>query len=799
MKKISFDLDWLFWQDGQETQKTAISLPHDAMLHRDRIPKLKNGSYTGYFPSGDYWYEKQFVADKSWKDRSVILEFEGVYMDSTVYLNGEKLGGRYYGYSNFFVDLTGHLKLGEENELRVFAHCSQVPNARWYPGNGIYRPVNLYIGDATHILPEGVVIDTLSTDPPKVRIRTETSGEAEVSISIFDGERQIAETTGADTEVVLHGAELWSGEHPKLYRAEIRLTKNGKEVDRTEERFGIRMLKWDSENGFQVNGKTVKMRGGCVHHDNGILGACEYEKAAFRRVRIMKEAGFNALRSSHYPLSKAMLRACDELGMYVMDESFDNWRESGGLYCYALYFDDEWRKDLESMIRKDRNHPCVILYSIGNEISDTATPDGIALTKEMTDYCHSLDETRPVTVCPNVMMNMLGGMGISLGISDTEPKRDDVTDPLLEDKDSKLGGSAMINIIVAAAPALMKVLMTPKRTEKGVGGCYGNVDIAGYNYGHKVYEGHHEMCPDRVIVGSETMPPQIVQNWALVEKCPYVIGDFMWTAWDYLGEAGAGLIEYGKKSGFTKPYPAVTGATGAIDLLGKRDTISYLAGAAWKTDNRPYIAVRPVDKYQEKVHYSGYRHTDAVGSWTWPGCDGKKTEVQVIGNGHKAELKINGRSCGKKKLKDCVAKFAVTYEPGTIEAILYDAKGRRLSENRWNTAGADTVLTVSCADEVLKANGEDIAFLDVSITDEDGITKMLSDRKVTVTVEGPAELIAAGSANPTATESYTGNSFTTYRGCMQAIVRSTTEPGEVLVRFAADGLEEKTVSLKVTR
>lgn len=795
MKKQSFNENWVYYQKGKENEKTKITLPHDAMIHRERIPKLKNGSYTGFFPSGDYYYVKQFFADETLAGQTVILEFEGVYMDSTVYLNGEKIGGCVYGYSNFYVELTDKLILNQENEIKVFVHCSQVPNARWYPGNGIYRPVNLYVGNKEHIKLDGVRIITKKLKPAVVELQIETTAvDADVETEIFYGEKIVARCSGTACEVEIPDAELWDAEHPNLYTAKVSLKREGNVLDETSEMFGIRSLAWNAQEGLLVNGKSVKLRGGCVHHDNGILGACEFERAAFRRIRIMKETGFNAIRSSHYPLSKQMLKACDELGMYVMDEAFDSWRENGGMYGYVLYFEEEWRNDLRKMLVKDRNHPCVIMYSIGNEITDTAKPEGVELTKIMTDFCHSIDPTRPVTVCPNVMMNMLNQKGINLSIGEGEPKKEDVTDPLLEEKDSKMGGSAMINIVVAAAPTIMKLMLKPKSAEKGVGGTFSNVDIAGYNYGHAVYEGHHKMNPNRIMVGSETMPPGIAKNWELVKKHPYVIGDFMWTGWDYLGEAGAGYIEYGKKSGgFTKPYPALTAYTGVIDLTGFRDSIGYLAGIVWGTYGKPYIGVRPVNLYKEKTIYSGYRHTDVVNSWTWPGCEGKTTEVQVFSQGSEIELYLNGKKIGRKPLKECTAKFKLTYHPGTLEAISYDSRGRELERERLKTAGEKTMLRIEPEQDTIRADGEDIAYMNIAITDQNGILNMSTEKRVSVKVEGEGTLQAVGSANPKATESYTGGYFTTYKGRMQAIVRSTKIAGDIRVICTAEGLEEQQI------
>ncbi len=800
MKKINFNKDWSYYKKGEEENVQVVHLPHDAMLYQKRLPKLKNGNFTGFFPSGDYYYVKKFFADESFRDKNAILEFEGVYMDSKVYLNGKELGGCVYGYSNFYIDLTQQLNIGQENEIKVFVHCSQVPNSRWYPGNGIYRPVYLYLGNAEHIKQNGITIKTKSIQPAVIGISIDTtaSSEAEVKTEIFYRGKWVAEGKGTTCELTIPNAHLWDIDHPNLYKARVTLMKNGTVLDEETECFGIRTLTWNAQYGLKVNDKCIKLQGGCVHHDNGILGACEFERAAYRRIKIMKEAGFNAIRSSHYPLSKVLLRACDELGMYVMDEAFDSWRDNGGMYGYVLDFEEEWKKDLEKMVVKDRNHPSVIMYSIGNEISDTARPDGAELAGEMTKLCHDLDSTRPVTVCPNIMMNMLARKGVKIGVGSGTPEKGDVVDPLEENKDDKIGGSAMINIMVAAAPAVMKLMMKPKNTEAGVAETFANVDIAGYNYGDKVYEGHHELCPERIMVGSETMPPQIAKNWELVKKYPYIIGDFMWTGWDYLGEVGAGVYDYGKKSGgFMKPYPTISAYTGAIDLIGYRDTISYLAAIVWGEYKKPYIAVRPVNHSGEKTKFSGYRHTDAVNSWSWPGCEGKKARIEVYSQGHSVELFKDKESLGKKELKEFVAAFDTVYQPGSLEAVSYDKAGRQIARAQLKSAGTETILKVKAENDMIFANGEDLAYINVEVTDKNGIIKMLSEKKVSVSVEGAGTLQGVGSGNPRTSEVYIGNSFTTYQGRMQVIVRSGYQAGEIKVLITTDGLPESSVIIRV--
>ncbi len=801
MKRINFNANWMFYPIGAEAEKQTIHLPHDAMIQRNRIQRLKNGSFTGFFPCGDYIYLKNLFGDPAYVDQTVMLEFEGVYMDSIVFVNGEKIGGHVYGYSNFHVDLTGKLIIGQENEIRVEVHCSQVPNARWYPGNGIYRPIHLLVGNKEHVKPDGIFIRTLSHDPAMIEISVDADKDKDTSIETeirYQGAR-VAACIGSINQLTVPNANLWSTETPNLYQAVVTLKKNGRVIDETTEVFGIRSLAWSAARGLEVNGINVKLKGGCVHHDYGMLGACDFQAAAYRRVRILKEAGYNAIRSAHNPISKQMLRACDELGMYVMDEAFDTWRDSNGLYGYTLYFEEEWRDDLGKMVLKDRNHPSVILYSIGNEISDTARPDGAELAGEMTSLCHSIDPSRPVTVCPNLFMNILSQKGVKLSLgSGNAPRKEDVTDPLSEDNETQMGGSAMINVLMATGPILMKLLLKPKPAERGSGHTFAKVDIAGYNYAEQVYEGHHRLAPDRIMVGSETHPGKIAGNWALVEKHPYLIGDFMWTAWDYLGEVGVGVIDYGKSSGaYIKPYPAVSAYTGAIDLTGHRDTNSHLAAIVWGAEVNPYIAVQQVNYFGEKKYLSHYRHTDALNSWSWPGCENRKTVVEIYSIGSKAELIQDGKSLGKKSLKGFFCQFSTIFKPGRLEAISYDKQGNEIGRSVLTSAGNDTVLSVNVENDEIEANGEDLSFINVEVTDKQGIVKMLSEKTIFVKVEGAGVLQSVGSANPRADEPYNGPTGTTFQGRLQIIVRSGTLPGDIHVTISADKLEDQRVTIHV--
>ncbi len=800
MREINLNRDWTYYREGKENEVRKVHLPHDAMLEQERIPSLKNGSFTGFYPGGNYIYKKSIYGEEKFRGKKLILEFEGIYMDSTIYMNGEQIGGHVYGYSNFYVDLSDKMLIGKDNELKVYVHAGQVPNARWYPGNGIYRPVKLWIAEKEHIKLNGITIMTKSIQPAVIHINVDSfvdsskEAAAETEILIKYQGKPIAAVKGEDVDIEIPAPHLWSADSPHMYEAQIRLIRENQILDEYTEEFGIRTLQWSAEKGLLVNHQSVKLKGGCVHQNNGFLGSCEFEATSYRKVRIMKEVGFNAIRSSHYPMSKQMLRACDHLGMYVMDEAFDSWEENPGLYGYVLDFAEEWERDTVAMVHKDKNHPCVIMYSIGNEITETAKPEGAVWTQKLAAVCREADPTRPVTVCPNVLSNVMVQKGIGgISIADgTKLSKEDVTDPYEKDKDSKMGGSVMINILVAAAPMLMKHMLKPKSADKAIRDCFREVDIAGYNYGVGVYEAHHDMHPERIIVGSETMPPALAESWEIVKRNPYVIGDFMWTAWDYLGEAGAGVFEYGKKhSSFTKPYPTISAFTGVINLTGYVDSLGHYASVIWDHSTVPYITVRPVNHTRENVALSSYRNTDAIHSWSFRGYEGVKTDVTVYSSGAQVELLLNGKSLGRKTPVERKVNFKVKYENGTIEAVSYGTNGKEIGRDRLATAGEETRLSVMVEQTQLKATGEDLAYINVSLTDRQGIVKVLEKKKITIHVQGAGELVGIGSDDPQTNEDYKGDSFTTYQGRMQAIVRSGTEAGKITVAVQADGFERQ--------
>lgn len=785
MEKIRWNREWFFRSDLKTDEWHKVTLPHDAMQTEKRLPGMKNGAAAGFFPGGRYVYRKNFQAPEEWRGQSVFIEFEGIYQNSSVYLNDEYIGGWIYGYTGFVLDLTEKLLIGQENEIRVIADNSRTPNSRWYTGSGIYRDVNLYVGNRRHIAVDGIRVTTESIDPAVIHVQTELENAdgCRVEIVVWDGEKAAAAGSGADCRVTVPGAKLWSEESPSLYRVQARLMDGDSVVDEQECFTGIRSLAWSAGKGLQVNGRTVKLRGGCIHHDNGILGSCAPAKAEERKIRILKAAGFNAVRSAHNPAGKALLDACDRLGMYVMDEAFDCWQFMKTDYDYSIYFDENWEKDLRAMVKKDISHPSVVMYSIGNEIGDIGKPSGARISHALAAVCRQMDPGRPVVNCINPVVSAMGGSRPKGSPSDT-------VDPYKETRNSAAAASLLANIIVTAVPVIQRFMGRPEKVEKLLKPCFDEVDIVGLNYAESCYIPHHRYDPERIMVGSETYPHSMAKRWKLVEQNSYVIGDFMWTAMDYLGEAGVGVPVYGTgRGGFNRPYPCVSAGCGAVDLIGNIETEGVAAAIAWGQYDKPYIAVRPVDHSGEKHFFGMWRSTDAEHSWSWKGCEGRTAQIEVYSAGVSVELFQDGHSLGRRPLQEMMAEFTATYSPGQLRAVSYDAAGRALAEDLLTTAGEETMLTVSCDGHVLKADGEDITFVQAALTDSRGIVKCLEDRKVTVEVDGPGELLAVGSGRPVTEERFDSAGCTTWKGRMGFYVRGTGEPGNIQIRIFAEGVD----------
>lgn len=747
MNRIAFNENWTC--NGE-----LVTLPHDAMIEEKRSAQFSDGGHA-YFPGGIYIYEKRFLAPKEWENKEVFLELEGVYRNATVYLNEEKVYFHAYGYTGFFVPLT-KLNIGKENVLKVVADNSKLPNSRWYTGSGIYRPVWLHICERGGLSPESVKITTVSAVPAVLRVKSEVP--VRVRVETIVGE-------GTDFEMTVPDAKLWSAESPNLYTAKICTKEN--EKDTTEITFGICKITW-SKNGLFINGKETLLRGACVHHDHGILGAATYAESEYRRVRILKENGFNAIRSSHNPASKSLLEACDKLGMYLIDETFDMWYGRKTAFDYGCDFEEWWEQDVTSMVKRDENHPSVIMYSIGNEVAEPYEQKGIDAGQEMIDLIHRLDASRPVTCGTNLMIIGRAAKGEAIYKDPDGTKQQDEKKGDMEKEEPK-NSSLAFNIMVSFVGTGMNKGGNSKKIDQLTSPFLDALDIAGYNYASGRYPLEEKAHPERVIFGSETFPQDIYKNWKMVERYPYLIGDFMWTGWDYLGEAGIGAWSYTGGRPFNRPYPWLLSGAGVIDILGNPDGSCKYAKTVWGLEKNPVIAVKPVNHPGVRPSKSVWRGTNAILSWGWSGCEGNKAEVEVYSDQAAVELILNGKTVGKKKLKENRAIFKIKYQSGTIRAIAYDAEEKRVGESELSSASGKILVKIRPEKE--KAAVGEILYVPVNLEGENGVVESNMDRKLTVSVEG-GELLGFGSANPCTEESYQTGSFTTYYGKAMAVVRA---------------------------
>ena len=784
MKKVDFNVGWDF--KTKETSLKNLTLPHDAQLLDGRSADSPGGSGHGYFVGNIYEYEKRFTAPLEWQTKHIELLFEGVYRNTSVELNGKLIGEHAYGYTGFTVVLDDALKFDEENVLRVVVDNLKLPNSRWYSGGGIYRPVSLLIGEKNHIAWEGVRVTTESIRPAKVRVETEATG-GEVSVEIRKDGTVVASQKGADVTIEVEDAKLWSCDTPQLYEAKVTLEKDGVTVDEVVETFGIRKVSWDT-NGFYINGVNTYLRGGCVHHDNGVIGAASYKESEWRRVRILKEQGFNAIRVSHNPASTEMLAACDYYGMYVMDETFDMWYVKKTKYDYGLDFHKCWKSDVAAMIKRDYNHPSVVMYSIGNEVSEPGKEDGVKQGKEIISFVKEMDTTRAVTGGMNLMI--MGNYAKGKGQYDNADKEPEKKGEKEEGKTKN--ASLFFNILATMIGPGMNKAGNSKKVDAVTSPILDALDIAGYNYANGRYPLDGKEHPNRIVVGSETFPYELGKNWDMVKKYPYLIGDFMWTAWDYLGESGLGAWSYTGGMPFNRPYPWLLGGAGVIDILGNPDSSADYAKVVWKQRKTPAIGVRPVNHPGVRVSKSVWRGTNAIPSWSWKDCQGNKAEIDVFADASYVELFVNGKRIGKKKIKDYKAFFKTKYEAGEIAAVAYDENGVEIARSNLVTAKNATLQILP--EKEAYAPGE-IAYVNIAVCDKDGVVESNDDRKVSLSVEG-GELLGFGSANPCTEEDFTDGCYTTYFGRAQAIIRVGEGSEFKVITEDREGSAEKIVKIE---
>lgn len=757
-----------------------VDLPHDAMLPEKRDGGCRNGVNSGYFPGGKYTYEKAFELDAAMLGKSVVLHFEGVYQNCTVLVNGQTVGSHKYGYTAFDVDISDAVHAGR-NTVTVLVDNSLEPNCRWYSGSGIYRPVQLLIREKNHITQ--VHLETVDIHPAKLRADVQTTQESAITVEVYERKKLVA--SGKPGILDVPEAKLWSGDNPFLYTVLVKTDTDERVIP-----FGIRKLEWSAKTGLLVNGQRVLLRGGCIHHDHGVLGACEYYDAEERRIRILKENGFNAVRIAHNPASQITLNVCDKLGMYVMNEAFDGWYIPKTYHDYARWFDAEWKKDLTAMVESSRNHPCVIMYSTGNEVSETATQKGAEVCRMLTDFVHSLDNTRPVTAGVNVLLNVYANMGMGVYKDKGEYKPEPL--PRKGVYKEKKTGSAFFNAMAQKLGPLMFFMSKGSKGDKACLGAANGLDILGLNYASSRYDEDAAKYPDRMMVGSETMVADLPYNWERVKKHPQLVGDFVWSAWDYLGEACIGDWTYHSYKGL----PLLAGQ-GMIDITGKPLASMYFMQIVWGLRKKPFIGVRPVNHANEAPSTGAWQFTNAIDSWSWQGYEGTKAIVEVYADAAAVRLKLNDSEVGTKPVKKYKALFKVAYKSGTLMAEALDEQGKVISSHSLTTAGTETVLTVKPDKNVLRANNQDLCYLPIEFTDRAGNLKPYVEQRVEIEVSGAATLAGFGSALCKTDEVFDKNDHNSYRGRALAVLQAGNTPGKAFVTVNSTGMEPVTVEVEV--
>ena len=780
MQCQKFNEDWTFEKADQadrlkafygNSDAVAVTLPHDAMIREKRDKDCPSGAQSGFYPGGVYTYEKAFMAQNEWKTQDVFLEFEGIYGIARVWINGALAAVNRNGYMGFSVDLKPWISYEHENIIRIDVDNSKQPNSRWYSGSGIYRDVNLWTGKGVYISHDKLRITTLSVndDMAVLEVCAQLKNiighglEAECLIEIKkDGQKAASNTQRVvfrseqmqtvRVQIPIEQPKKWSPAQPALYECHITTRFDDEICDEAVSNFGIRVLALDPVHGLQINGETVKLRGTCIHHDNGVIGAETFKEAEWYRCKRLKEAGFNAIRSAHHPMSRAMLDACDHIGMLVMDELTDMWDKEKNTYDFSDIFEDEYNQWINHMVEKDYNHPSVVIYSVGNEIQEAGTKQGAWINRILCNKFHELDNTRYTT-------NALNGLNSFMSLMSGEKGEFFAKHPLVSE-------------------ALEE--------------CSQSCDITGLNYLSGRYELEHELHPAKTVLGTETYPADIENLWKLVEAYPHVIGDFTWTGYDYIGEAGVGIFHYDGNANFTSIYPERLGYIGDIDLIGNRRPISYFREIVYGLTDKPYIAVERLEHAGQTAGKTAWMFKDNISSWTWKGFEGTTANVDVYSSGDEVELFLNDKLLGRKPVgreNHFTASYEVPYEPGTLKAVAYQ-KDRKLGEYELSTAKSVTKLKVCRVTE----NERNIAYIKIWLVDDNGTinSQEAEKRLLHASVVGNGVLEGFGTANPSSEEDYFSDSVTTFDGSALAAVRwkdvKSKEPA-VLKVWTDDGCQ----------
>lgn len=769
--------------DFDDKKWRKLDLPHDWSIEGVTAANEPSGNDGGYFPTGIGWYRKTFTLDKIARicDRFG-LYFEGVYMNSEVYVNGHLVGKYPYGYSSFHYDITPYINKKGRNTVAVRVDNSGQKNCRWYTGSGIYRHVWLTTTNDVHIAHQGVFITTpeVSEDKAVVRIATTVKNETDkacqatlkfeyseagielpfilvTQADMNEGINNLTQTielpAQSTREVIMESIirkeagtyHLWSPETPYLYDAILTLTVDNRQMDRVKETFGIRKVEYSAEKGLLLNGKPIELNGGCLHHDNGPLGAASYDRAEERKVELMKAAGFNAARTAHNPPAPAFLDACDRLGMLVIDESFDGWRDSKTPHDYSTLFDEWWARDIDAMVLRDRNHPSIICWSIGNEVIERKKLEVVTTAQKLADRVRLNDPTRPVT------------SALAAWDSDWE-----IYDPL-----------AAVH------------------------------DIVGYNYMIHKAEGDHARVPDRVMWQTESYPRDAFNNWTKVADHPYVIGDFVWTSIDYLGESGIGRNYYkGESEGehYQRDHFPWHGAyCGDIDLTGWRKPISHYRNLLHTGNEKLYMAVREPNGYWGEIKETQWSVYPAWESWNWPGHEGKNIEAEIYSRYPRIRLYLNDQLVAERpttRKEEFKAFIALPYQPGTLRCVGIKEDGTEGETVTLSTAGEVQNIVLTPDRTVLQSDGQDLCYVTVELTDAEGRRCPNAENELTFSLKGAGEIIAVDNALLKDTTPYTSLTRKAWKGRAMVVIKTHKNGGKITLRATSPGLKDANVTVK---
>ncbi|KGO84827.1 glycoside hydrolase [Flavobacterium rivuli WB 3.3-2 = DSM 21788] len=791
-RKTSFNSGWKFHLNdsikdrdtiGTATQWRTLNLPHDWSIEGNFDEKSPAGVGGGALNGGLGWYKKTFTVKAQDSTKLTTILFDGIYRNSEVWINGHYLGKRPNGYISFRYNLTPYLNYGDkQNEIIVKANNSKQPNSRWYSGSGIYRNVWLETTGKVHVKADGTYITTPVANTTKANLKLQTivknefaaEKSAEITTTIYKGDKEITAVTKElklpanaeqtiSQETGIENPELWSVEKPELYKAVTEVKVDGDILDTYETPFGIRTFKFDATKGFILNGKHVKIKGVCLHHDLGALGSAFNTRAMERELEIMKEMGVNGIRTTHNPPAPELLDLCDKMGFIVMDESFDMWKQAKNPDDYSKDWDKWHVTDLQDQLYRDRNHPSIFIWSIGNEIPEQWNEQGAKIGKELAAIVKAIDTTRPITAAMNPPIVVNNNVTTQFDNAAAQP-----------------------NALAAS----------------------GALDLIGYNYAHQTYTQHQKNFPNIPFIATETTsalatrgyydansdtikqwpvrwdipfnegnPGNTVSaydqvqtpwgstheaTWKVIKKHDYLSGMYIWTGFDYIGEP----TPYG--------WPSISSYFGIADLAGFPKDVYYMYQSEWT--NKPVLHIFP--------------------HWNWKA--GQNVDVWAYyNNADEVELYLNGKSLGKKSKQgdDLHIIWKVPYEPGTLKAISRK-NGKTVLEKEIKTAGAPAALKATADRATIKADGNDLSFVTVDITDAKGVFAATANNEITFTLKGNGKIVGVCSGDPVSHESYKGNKHTALNGKCLVIIQAGDKADNLELAASAAGLKNSVIQIK---